>query len=79
MWHRNSGQPTSIMHDMSNYWHNIFTFSEEIFILCLQKVDLLCDIPMRIAEIPEADRSSETPIRFMMKQDKHDKSLKKRK
>ena len=65
-WHRNSDKPTSILHDMGNYTHNNFTFAEEIFILSLQKCNLLVDVPMHIAEIPESERSKDMPVRFKM-------------
>jgi len=65
-WHRDSDKPTSILHDMSSYTHNIFTFAEEIFILSLQKCRLLVDVPMCIIEIPESERSKDIPVRYKM-------------
>ena len=65
LWLRNSEHPTSIVHDMCNYVHNIFTFAEEIFVLCLQKVDLHGNLPMKIVEIPQTDRSVSTPVMNM--------------
>jgi len=70
-WHRDSDKPTSILHDMSSYIHNIFTFAEEIFILSLQKCKPLVDVPMHIAKIPESERSKDMPVRFRMVMD-HD-------
>jgi len=64
IWYRNSEQPTHILFDMEIFVHNCFTFSEEIFILCLNKMPRLAGMPLRIVEIPEQERNSNNPIRF---------------
>jgi hypothetical protein len=66
IWYRNSDRPTHILNDMEVHVHNCFTFAEEIFILSLQKLKSLVNLPIRIVEIPETQRPKEMPIRFRM-------------
>lgn len=66
IWYRNSDKPSHILNDMEIYVHNCFTFAEEIFVLCLQKIEPLVNVKMQIAEIPENQRREEMPIRFKM-------------
>ncbi|MGD1042227.1 MAG: hypothetical protein ABR913_04085 [Sedimentisphaerales bacterium] len=66
IWYRNSDKPSHILNDMEIYVHTCFTFAEEIFVLCLLKIEPLVRGTMRIAEIPENQRRKEMPIRFRM-------------
>ena len=64
VWYRNSDQPTHILLDMETYVHNCFTFSEELFVVCLQKMTPIAQMPLKIVGIPEQERDPNNPIRF---------------
>lgn len=67
VWYRNSNAPSSIIHDMIVIIDNILRFSEDILVICLQKIGSI--IPVLVLEMPEKDRDRDCPIRLRATRD----------
>ena len=62
VWYRAGQAPSSILVDIEAFYHNLFTFSEELAVIAIQKN--VFNPSIVIVEIPEAQRDPACPIRF---------------
>lgn len=62
-WSLDGEHPKSLLHDMKVLPTNILEFSEILLLYCLKNVKDIS--PLVIAEIPEAKRDVEAPVRFL--------------
>lgn len=68
VWYLNDETKSTIILDMEIFLHNILTFCEDTFALCLEIVG--SEFPLKIVEVPELERNKDCPIRFRVVFDK---------
>jgi len=64
VWYLNNDEKSPIVRDMGVFTDNLLTLCEQTLILCLEKFKK--NFPIVIAEVAEADRDPNCPVRYKM-------------